>query len=378
VVRRDQRMRILLVSENYYPHFGGIAEHVHHMALELRRRRHEVGLLTGDFGTQSTIDPDWVTRVGRVHMISANRSRSPVVIGSHLSQNVSQTVARGYDIVHIHGPIAPFLPLLVLMHSRSLNIATFHAAHDCSLLHRAYGFWLRRYVRRRLHGRIAVSEAARRSAIKYLPGEYRIIPNAVDCQRFHPSVKPHPRFARARSVVLFIGRFDLRKGLLYLIDAFPLVVKQVPDATLVVVGPGDPAPLWERLPEAARGRLVFTGGVSPEEIPSYYTSCDVFCSPAISGESFGIILLEAMASGRPIVASDIDGYRDVVRQGKDGILVPPHNPQALADAIVSLLRDEKLRRRMGQSGLERSIEYSWPRVVDAIEDYYGEVVARWR
>ena len=107
-------MRILLVSENYYPHYGGIAEHVHHMALELRERGHHVDLLTGDFGRQDPPDPEWVTRIGYVRMVSLNNSRAPMTFGSMLSQQVQKVVTRGYDIVHIHGPIAPFLPLLAI------------------------------------------------------------------------------------------------------------------------------------------------------------------------------------------------------------------------------------------------------------------------
>jgi phosphatidylinositol alpha-mannosyltransferase len=207
---------------------------------------------------------------------------------------------------------------------------------------------------RRLDARVAVSEEARRSIAHYFPAAYEVVSNGVDAARFHPAVAPIEPRDPARPTVLFVGRADPRKGLPILRAAFEEVRRRVPAARLVAVGPD--------------------GYVAPDLLPRYYAACDVFCSPATGGESQGIVLLEAMASGRPVVASHIAGYRDVVAPGRTGLLVPPGDAAALADAIVRLLEEPRQRAAIGAAARAAALAYAWPSVVDRLEAIFAAAV----
>jgi phosphatidylinositol alpha-mannosyltransferase len=228
----------------------------------------------------------------------------------------------------------------------------------------------------RLHGRIAVSGAAKHFIERYFPGEYKVIPNGVDIDRFQRAV-PLARWQDGPSNILFVGRFEPRKGLLDLLKAYRILKKAGCDCRLLVVGTG---PLWRearRYVASARLRDVeFLGRVSDEEKAQLFRTADVYVSPATGGESFGIVLLEAMASGTAIVASDIHGYKNVVRRGREALLVPPREPKAIAGAIARLLNDDQLRAEMGAAGRQRAEEFSWPRVTAKVDDFYGVVIRR--
>lgn len=370
-------MKICIVSDAYYPHPGGVSEHIHHTAIELRKLGHEPKILTASFGDNKGFEHDDVIRVGRTVLVPVNKSMATLTIGRNLSGQVKKVLTRGgFDIVHTHGPLAPMLPFLALRHSPTVNVATFHASHSDSTAYQLFEPILQRYFRR-IDGLIAVSETAKQSMYKYFPGDYRIIPNGVDTDRFHPGIERVARLADGHPSILFVGRFDPRKGLKYLLQAIPYVVERVPDARLVVVGKGVLDSYYRRyLDTRCRDHVIFEGFVTPEELPSYYATCDVFCSPATGSESFGIILLEAMATGKPIIASNISGYRSVVSDGVDGLLVEPRDVQALAQALVLLLRDSQLRAKLGHKGREKALRYSWNRVTKQIEEYYQEVAER--
>ncbi len=370
-------MRICIVSDSYYPHPGGVTEHIHHTAIELRNLGHDVKILTADFGdNQGFEDPD-ILRVGRSILIPSNKSFATVTVGLNLASNVKRLLTEGeFDVVHTHGPLAPTLPILALLYSRSTNVATFHAA---ATRFRAYDFLSPALMPlfKKIDGPIAVSDAARRSIGRYFPGEYRIIPNGVDTERFNPAVERIGELNDGRPNILFVGRFDPRKGLKYLLMAMPRILESVPDARLVVVGKGVLEAYYRRyLDPQVEKSVVFAGYVEPALLPRYYRTGHVFCSPATGAESFGIILLEAMASGTPLVASDIDGYRQVVDHMQDGMLVPPTDPESLADAIVRVLKDEPLRGLFVQNGLKKAAMYSWPGVTSMLEQYYLEVLER--
>jgi phosphatidylinositol alpha-mannosyltransferase len=266
----------------------------------------------------------------------------------------------------------PSLPPTVLRYSDALNVGTFHAYRGSY-----YGYFYGRPVLRRafrkLDGRIAVSRAAKRFVRQYFMAPYRIIPNGVDVARFaSPSVEPIPEFNDGRPNILFVGRPEKRKGVGYLLRAYPLVKTAFPDARFIIVGAGD----WENSPYRAylerrdMRDIVVVGPVSEADLPRYHRSAQILCSPATQGESFGIVLLEGMAAGLPVVASDIEGYRQVVTDGQEGLLVPPRDERALADALCCLLQDQELRVRMGVAGMTTATEYSWPRIAEQILDFY--------
>jgi phosphatidylinositol alpha-mannosyltransferase len=216
----------------------------------------------------------------------------------------------------------------------------------------------------KLDARIAVSKIAEKSISMFFPGRYIIIPNGVDIDRFNPEVEPLPEF-KGRFDILFIGRFEPRKGLKYLLSAFPAIKKQVPDARLIIVGNGS-----FKVPRRYSNDIVLRKCVHLSQIPRFYASADVFCSPATGNESFGIVLLEAMASGVPVVASSIPGYRCVIKDRDTGILVEKKNPQAIASAIIKLARDKGLREKMGERGREFAIGFSWETITNKIETVY--------
>ncbi|HZS94667.1 MAG TPA: glycosyltransferase family 4 protein, partial [Chloroflexota bacterium] len=280
--------------------------------------------------------------------------------------------------VHAHEPLMPFLPPTVLRSSNSLNIGTFHAYRGSY-----YGYFYGRPVLRRvfnkLDGRIAVSRAAKRYVRQYFMAPYKIIPNGVDTGRFDPAnVEPVPELADGRPTILFVGRPEKRKGVGYLLRAYPLIKNAFPDARIVVVGAGD----WENSPYRAyverhdMSDIVIVGRVPESDLPRYHRSADVFCAPAISGESFGLVLLEAMASALPIVASDIAGYRDVLTDGVEGLLVPPRDEVQLAEAVCRLLQDRERAQDIGSAGLITARRYSWQSIAEQVLDFYVKTGTR--
>jgi phosphatidylinositol alpha-mannosyltransferase len=283
-----------------------------------------------------------------------------------------------FDLIHLHEPMMPALPLTVLRHSRTTNIGTFHAFRNTPLAY-FYGKPIVQPFFRKLHGHIAVSTAARDFVGEYFPADYRIIPNGIDFPRFNTRYPPLEQFQDERPTVLFVGRLEKRKGLRFLLRAWPRVLERVPNARLIVVGKGRPLEGYRRF--AARqgwsaDDVFFAGYVSSEDLPRYYQRCDVFCAPNTGQESFGIVLLEAMAAGAPIVASAIPGYRDVVEHGQQGFLVEPKNSDALADAMYRLLTNPELRASMRRAGQSKARRYDWPRIGSQVLEYYEEVLER--
>ncbi len=315
-----------------------------------------------------------VHTVGTVVPVPANGSVARISLSLRLSRQVKEILEReNFDVIHLHEPLLPALPVTVLRHSHSLNVGTFHAFAQSNYAY-FYGKPILRYFVRKLHGRIAVSPPARDFVSEYFPGEYEVIPNGIDYDRF---VSPRDPLAICREGgpnILFVGRLEKRKGLKFLLRAMAGVWAHFPQARLIVVGSGPLLEDYRKLVEAHRvENVVFTGFVSSEELPRYYHSCDVFCAPSTGQESFGIVLLEAMASGKPLVASDIPGYNSVVNHGVEGFLVPPKDEQALALSLVRLLADTELRAKMGEAGRRRAAEFSWDKVARRVLDFYARV-----
>ena len=369
-------MKLALVTQSYYPRFGGVTEHVEHSARELRARGHEVTIVTGRPPGHRAPDPEGVVRLGTSLLVPFQGAFVDLTLGPNLRRELlSLWSQRAFDLVHVHQPLTPTLPLLTGETATAPVIGTFHAAGARSRLFRFFRKPLTRHFER-LSGRVAVSQAARRFADDHFPGDYRVIPNGVDVQRFHPDVPPRPELADGRLNVLFVGRLDPRKGLPVLLAALPALRRRVPEARLVVVGDSFLRPWLERrLAARDREHVVFAGSVPPAALASYYASAHVAVSPATRNESFGIVLLEAMASGKALVASDIPGYRAVVEHGADGLLVPPGDAPALADALATLLRDPARRLAFGARGRAKAEGYGWPAVTDRLEAYYREVLA---
>ena len=222
----------------------------------------------------------------------------------------------------------------------------------------------------RLDGKIAVSKPAMEFIGKHFPGHYHIIPNGIDVERFCADVPLIERFCDGKLNILFVGRLEKRKGLGYLLSAYKEVKNELPDTRLIVVGEGARRGYEEQVRKLNLKDVAFVGYVSDEDLPGYYKTSDLFCAPATGEESFGIILLEAMAAAKPIVASAIDGYASVMSHGIEGLLVPPKDEQALAAAIIHLLSDDSLRQEMSARGRHKAEEYSWPNVAQRVMELY--------
>ncbi|HEX5581617.1 MAG TPA: glycosyltransferase family 4 protein [Gemmatimonadaceae bacterium] len=358
-----------IVTEYYYPHLGGITEHVHHLALELRRRGHHVDVITSHIPGGEEL-PN-VVRIGDSLIAPANGSLARVTVGRGLRRAMRDAFERGrYDVVHVHAPLTPSLPMLAVEEARCALVGTFHAYFDYSV---AYIFG-RRYFQRlmdRIDAAIAVSTAARDSAARYFDAEWTIIPNGVDTDLFHPAAAPPPLLEDGTPTVLYVGRFDPRNGLPALLEAFRLLRADGRDARLVVVGDG---PERDRYRALADGdpNVHFAGRV-PDGLPGYYAGCTVYACPTVLG-SFGITLLEAMACGAPIACYDTPGFRNVVRDGREALMTTPGDTAALARSLARLLDDDTLRARMAAAGRTRALGYAWPRVTDQVLGIYARAL----
>ena len=368
-------MKIGLVCPYIYPAGGGVAQHVQYLYQGLRQRGHDVRILTASHGPQRASEGD-IIRLGVGFSVPINASVGTLTFSPRYLTQIDDMLERErFDILHFHEPFVPFLSLFLMRESTSVNIATFHAYAGFSPSYEFGSRALRGYAGK-LHGRIAVSAAARHFIDRFFPGDYKVIPNGVDVQRFATAV-PIARWQDGTPNVLFVGRHEPRKGLLDLLKAHRILRKDGAALRLLIVGSG-PQEREARRYVATRGLtgVEFLGRVSDAEKAQLYRTADVFASPATGGESFGIVLLEAMAAGTPIVCSDIHGYKGVVRRGREGLLVPPREPRELAVALERLLRDPALREQMGAAGQARAEEFSWPRVTAKVEEYYGFVIRR--
>jgi phosphatidylinositol alpha-mannosyltransferase len=368
-------VKIGLVTPYVYPVPGGVNEHVRFLYENLRLRGHDVRIITSSHGLQRSSEGD-VIRIGKGFSMPTNGSVGTITVSPRYVSQVKRVLERErFDLLHFHEPFVPFLSLIVLGQSTSVNIATFHAYAGFSPAYELGSKMLPHYAAK-LHGRIAVSAAARHFVDRFFPGDYKVIPNGVNVGRYQRAV-PIARWQDGTPNLLFVGRLEDRKGLPHLLKAFRLIRKSGLEARLLVVGSG-PQERESRRYVMTRGlqNVEFLGRVSDSEKAQLFKTADVFVSPATGRESFGIVLLEAMAAGAPIVCSDIHGYKGVVQRGRQAILVPPHDAKALAAGITELLVDPALRARLGASGQERAQQFSWERVTAKVDDYYGFVIRR--
>lgn len=373
-------MKIVFVSPYDYAYPSGVNHHIFELGTNFEKMGHQIHYVLPSSRPARPEDNGHITFIGRPIPIHASGSisRSPISPRIFFSRRICEVLEEGkFDVVHLHEPLFPPLTTACLRYSNSVNIGTFHAARSRSW---AYMFWkpvLNRWACK-LHGRIAVSTPARDFISRYFPGKYTIIPNGIELERFAAPAEPLEEFKDGKVNILFVGRLEKRKGFKYLLEAYRIVKRDHPNTRLIVVGPPGWA-LWRfRLLVKSFGikDVVFAGYVAAEEISRYYQTADIFCAPATGSESFGIVLLEAMAASRAIVASDIAGYASVVTRNADGLLVPPGDISALAEAIGRLVEDQKLRQRLGAAGMVKAEGYSWDKVSRRVMDYYEEVLGR--
>jgi len=368
-------MKIGIVTPYAYPMPGGVNDHVGSLYRVLRARGHDVRIITSSHGLQKASEGD-IIRVGKGFSVPFNGSMGTITLSpTYLAQMRAILERERFDVLHYHEPFVPFLSLVTLTLSTSVNIGTFHAFGGLSISYE-FGKRMLGHYAGKLHGRIAVSPAARHFISRYFPGEYKIVPNGVEPGRYQRAV-PIARYRDGVPNILFVGRMEPRKGLIHLLRAFRKLQRDGVRARLLLVGTGP----GER--EARRYVLTrqlenveFLGRVPEGQKAQLFKTADIYVSPATGRESFGIVLLEAMSAGAPIICSDIHGYRGVVRRDRDGLLVEPGNADALAASMRRLIDDPQLRAQLSRAGEERAQLFTWERVGQAVEEYYGFVIRR--
>lgn len=368
-------MKVALVSPYDWDVPGGVNTHVAALAHHLRGHGHTVKILAP--AARDVDDPDVIT-LGRPWPVAASGSIVRIAIDPMVGRRVKQVLTREqFDVVHVHEPLMPVLPIHVLRHSRTanprvVNVGTFHARKDGG--NRLYGYGRRLLKRwfRELDGKIAVSPPASQYVSRYFPGYYNTIPNGIDVAHWsRQDIVPAPGH-QATQNILYTGRAEKRKGLAVLIRAFGMVNARNPETRLIVVGPDSRArrryEAWVQ--SSGRRGIIFVPEQRYTDLVRFHRASHIFCSPALGHESQGYVLLEAMAAGLPVVASNIDGYASVITHGVDGLLVRPNDAMALADALTALLNDPGRRESLAAAGRLTVEEYSWPRVTQRVLSYY--------
>jgi phosphatidylinositol alpha-mannosyltransferase len=346
---------------------GGVNSHIRAQAHALRQLGHNVSV----FGASSAPVSDGELAIGSCISLVFGGTETGLGIDPRSWRRVATLLrASRFDVIHVHEPLMPLVPWFVVQQSAAPLVATFHTHREQG--HRWYPRyrWLLAPLMRRIHACLAVSNAAKRTVARHFPGNYTIVPNGIDIGRFQlPTVRPSEMSRDCRHV-LFVGRLEPRKGVNGLIHAMTIVQRGAPDARLVVVGDGPDRAGLEAAARSAGLQVTFTGRVSDDLLPAYYRAADVVCSPALGGESFGIVLLEAMAAERPIVATEIEGYVELVGDAGCARLVAVNDPSALASEIASLLSDSGLRRQLGERGGAFVRRYDWMAIARRLESIY--------
>jgi phosphatidylinositol alpha-mannosyltransferase len=368
-------VKIGLVSPYDWAVPGGVNSHIAHLAKQFIEWGHTVKIVAPTSSLEDGFLLDHLIPIGRPVPVPtagavARIAISPVGMAAMVKQVLE---SEQFDIVHIHEPLQPLLSVYFLRFSHAVNVGTYHAAKDGGSKWYSYSRPLIRRLSRRLHGRIAVSQPARRFVDRYVPADYVVIPNGIDIDHFSTPRPPLPQYDDGKLNILFVGRPEKRKGLKYLLRAFTRVKMEIPNTRLIVVGAGR-FDRYERAVGSLVNDICFHSYVSYEELPRFHQSAHVFCSPATGNESQGIALLEAMAAGLPVVASNIDGFASVVTHGIEAILVPRKDAEAIADGLLFLLRNPELRAAMGQRARQRAADFRWERVAQQVLSYYERLL----
>lgn len=369
-------MRIGLVCPYQWDTPGGVQYHVRDLAETLRGMGHHVEVLT-PAEREDSLPAEHATWAGRTVPVPYNGSMASVQFGPVSAARVRRWLREGhFDVVHVHEPASPSVSLLVCMIARGPVVATFHAATTRSKWLAAVGPMARPWLEK-ISGRIAVSDFARRVQVEHLGGDAVIIPNGVHVAAFAegPTLPGHTRGVDGPTIG-FLGRYDEpRKGLPVLLEAMRAVVRRHPGAQLLIAGRGDPAEARALIGEDLRAHVALLGELSEEDKAAFLRSVDVYCAPNLLGESFGVVLIEALAAGAPIVASDLDAFARVLENGEAGVLVRRGDAGALARALGDLLADPARRAALSARGVTVAAGYDWGVLARRILAVY-ETVAR--
>lgn len=366
-------MRIGLVSPYSYDVPGGVQLHVRDLAEYLLRQGHSVSVLAPS--DESTPMPEYFVSAGKAIPIRYNGSVARLAFGPITAARVSRWLERGnFDVLHVHEPMSPSVSLLALRAFDGPVVATFHTSTERSRAMLAANPLLRPALEK-ISGRIAVSEDARRTVTTHLGGDAVVIPNGVYVDTFAQS-EPNPAWqgTQERPTIGFLGRLnEPRKGLGVLTAALPQLLQAHPGLRVLVAGPGDSDAVLAACPPSARECIEFLGTITDAEKASLFASLDAYIAPNTGGESFGIILVEALSAGAPVVASDLGAFSRVLDSGRSGVLFSNGDSASLARAVSDLLSDSPKRAFLREAGAQRARRFDWSRVAHRIVTVYETV-----
>lgn len=371
-------MRVAVVSPYSWSVPGGVNNVVANLVSRLEQTGHEVWIIAPASATAKhtkELPPNFV-RAGRTIPVPSNGSVAHVSAWPFMIHTMQRILAKNqFDLVHVHEPGTPAVGSAAALAAKIPVVATFHSAG------RAKDYYLRwaplaTRILACISVRIAVSEAARDCVATHFPGDYRVIPNGID-------IAPYAKARTGKKTkgrILYIGRPEPRKGLTFLIDAFAGLRKHMPEVSLALVGTSEEQlrALYPKKSDELEEKFINVealGSLGETAKIEQMSKAEVMCAPSLGGESFGIILTEAMAAGLPVVASDIDGYRAVLADGANGVLVPPGDATALEAALLKTLSNDELRSQLSEDGIKRAERYSWDNVISQIEEAYADAMA---
>jgi len=374
-------MKIALVSPYDFASPGGVVSHISCLERQFTQMGHEVKIIAPASKAEiiSARLGDRFIRIGTPRPVPVSGSIARITLSLRIESQIKEVFAREeFDICHLHEPLMPTLCTTVLRLKKCPMVGTFHASGGkpwYTMFSPIMKWYLDRWFHK-LDGRIAVSPVAHRYVNKYFPSDYEIIPNGVDTHHFNSNIAPLERFADGKVNIVFVGRLEKRKGFDYLLEAYRRVKAEVPDCRLIQVGPG--VRLRKQYEKYIRRHnlqdVFLTGYATYADLPRYYKTADIVCFPNTGWESQGIVLLEAMSVGKPIVASNIEGFTSVLTDDVEGIAVPPRNAESLADAIARLMKDKQLREQMGNRGKPKAMQYDWSLLAKKLLDFYAKTL----
>lgn len=364
-------MRIGIVCPYSWDIPGGVSAHVADLAEALIRMGHHVSVLApAEF---DELLPNYVVSTGKPRAVKYNGSVARLSFGPIAARKVSKWIEEGeFDVLHVHEPLAPSLSVLACWAAKGPIVATWHSSMDKSRMMLTLSK-LAQTAMEKVSARIAVSEAARTTLIKHVGGDAVVIPNGVDISTFN-NAKPMFGWPGINQSIVFLGRGDEpRKGLSVLVEAYSEIRRQHPNVRLLIAGPGEPADTLKNLSQEDRTSVTVLGMVAPQDKASVLASGTIYVAPNTGGESFGIVLLEAMASGTPVVASDLEAFKRVLDNGNAGVTFKNENSADLARVVSDLLSDPARCAELSAQGKLRAAEFDWSVVAEKIVDVYESI-----
>lgn len=372
-------MKIAQVCPYDYFRGGGVQSHIEFLSDELRKLGHEVKIIAPDMKNGDNKRDDVILAGGGLKVTASKTTVEVTALYPKDRKKLKKVLAEeDFDIIHYQEPAMPMLPAQILMLSDVPSVGTFHAAPAGFVYKFPVSSLLKQMTKPILNALdrvIAVSSVPGNHLKQFCSKKIHIVPNGIDLNFFSPDVKPYKKYLDGKVNIFFMGRLDERKGVSYLLKAYRRLRKKVKNVRLIIGGKGSE---YEKIKKYVKRKKLqdvdLLGYVEEKDKPRFYASCDIFCSPATEGESFGIVLVEGMAHGKPVIGGNNPGYRSVLK-GRGGLLVVnPKNVARFAEKLEILCYDKELREFFGEWGLKEAKQYAWPTVAKQIEDLYQKVL----